>query len=158
MYGLEYALFFGVPDNKVELLDGTSRWAFPFTNREQAEFHFESWLDTLCRWKKVVKRPATRKSSKRWQAKFKEIRLELYPRPIDLRLPIAWEAFEAFLHTFNRRDYWPGQPSGLETGWDSMFDDGDIRMNLWKLFSEFTSRHGGKHSGRVDIVCDNRPQ
>jgi hypothetical protein len=32
MYGLEYALFFGVPSNKLEL-DGTSRWTFPFSSR-----------------------------------------------------------------------------------------------------------------------------
>ncbi|MBI3465899.1 MAG: hypothetical protein HY000_23020 [Planctomycetes bacterium] len=32
--GLEYALFFGVPANKLELIDGISRWAFPFLSRE----------------------------------------------------------------------------------------------------------------------------
>ena len=37
MYGLEYALFFGVPDGRVELVDGASRWAFPFLSREEAE-------------------------------------------------------------------------------------------------------------------------
>lgn len=51
--GLEYAMFFGVPDNKVELLDGTSRWAFPFSGRAEAETHFQHWLETLRRWKQV---------------------------------------------------------------------------------------------------------
>lgn len=52
-YGLEYALFFGVPSNKIELLDGTSRWAFPFLRRAEAEAHFHDWLETLRRWKQV---------------------------------------------------------------------------------------------------------
>jgi hypothetical protein len=37
MYGLEYALFFGVPDNKGELINGYSPWTFPFDSRESAE-------------------------------------------------------------------------------------------------------------------------
>ena len=53
--------------------------------------------------------------------------------PIEIRIPIDWPAFDAFLKTFNRRDDWPGQPAGLDTGWDSLFDDGDIRANLWGL-------------------------
>lgn len=155
MYGLEYAMVFGVPDNKVELLEGGSRWAFPFKSREQAELHFEAWLDTFCRWKQLDRRPTIRKSAKRWQAKFAGIRMEIHHKPIDMRFAIVPEAFRAFLYTFNRRDYWPGQPAGLETGWDSMFDDGDVRMNLWKLFETLTDRHGGMHSGRVDIVLSD---
>lgn len=51
MYSLEYALFFGVPDNKIELLEGGSRWAFPFAGREEGEAHFNAWLETLRRRK-----------------------------------------------------------------------------------------------------------
>jgi hypothetical protein len=36
MWDLEYLLLFGIPNNKIELLDGRSRWAFPFTSRELA--------------------------------------------------------------------------------------------------------------------------
>jgi hypothetical protein len=36
-----------------------------------------------------------------------------------------------------------------------MMDDGDVRMNLWKLFSELRGRHGGKHSSRVDIAISD---
>jgi hypothetical protein len=159
-YGLEYALFFGVPSNKIELMDGTSRWAFPFLSRDEAEAHFQQWLETLRRWKQVdVPTPILKSEGKslaqapgNWQAEVAGMRMELFPRPINIRIPIAWQVFRAFLDTFNRRDYWPGQPTGLETGWDSMCDDGDIRRHLWSLFSGLAHRHGGKHCGRVDIA------
>ncbi|HUY36306.1 MAG TPA: Uma2 family endonuclease [Pirellulales bacterium] len=152
MYGLEYALFFGVPENKLELIDGSSRWAFPFSSRDEGEAHFQQWLETFRRWKQVETPTPVRKSAGRWRAEVSGIRMELFPGPIDIRLPIAWQAFKAFLHTFNRRDYWPGQPDGFETGWDSMFDDGDIRLNLWSMLGVFSSRHGGKRSSRVDVA------
>jgi hypothetical protein len=155
MYGLEYALFFGVPSNKLELINGFSHWSFPFASRELAEAHFTAWLETLCRWKQIEPPPAVRKSRRRWQARFAGIRLEVYPRPIRLEFPIDGKAFRAFLGTFNRRDFWPGQPAGLETGWDSMFDEGDIRMNLWSLFRELCDRHGGDHSSRCDIALSD---
>jgi hypothetical protein len=155
MYGLEYALFFGVPSNKLELIDGFSHWSFPFQSRELAEAHFAAWLETLCRWKQVEAAPAVRKSRRRWRARVGGIRLECYPRPIRLEIPISGKAFEAFARTFNRRDFWPGQPQGLETGWDSMFDVGDIRMNLWRLFSDLCGRHGGQHSSRCDIALSD---
>jgi Uma2 family endonuclease len=151
LYGLEYALFFGVPENKVELIDGKSRWAFPFLSRDEGEAHFQHWLETLRRWKQVESTTPVRKSDGNWQVDVAGIAMELFPRPIDLRIPIAWQAFEAFLKTFHRRDYWPGQPAGLETGVDSPFDDGDIRSNLWSLLSDFCERHGGQHCSRVDI-------
>ncbi len=151
-FGLEYALFFGVPSNKIELIHGTARWAFPFLSRDEAEAHFQDWLETFRRWKQVDVPTPVHKQDRTWQAEIRGIKLQLFPRPIDFRLPIASAAFEAFLSTFNRRDFWPGQPAGLETGWDSVWDDGDIRVNLWSLLSRLSSRHGGKHSSRVDIA------
>lgn len=151
-YGLEYALFFGVPDNKVELLDGTSRWGFPFLSRAEAETHFHDWLETLRRWKQADVPTRIQKSGDIWRAKFNRIRLKLFPRPIRINIPVAWEPFEAFVDTFNRRDFWPGQPEGLDTGWDSMWDLSDIGMNVWSLLGELCSRHGGERSGRTDIA------
>lgn len=151
-YGLEYALFFGVPGNKIELLDGTSRWSFPFLSRDEAEAHFHDWLQTLRRWKQADAPTPIKKSDKLWRAKFNGIRLRLFPRPIRINIPVAWEPFEAFLDTFNRRDFWPGQPEGQETGWDSMWDLSDIGMNVWSLLGALCSRFGGKHCGRTDIA------
>ena len=113
-YGLEYALFFGVPNNKLELIDGTSRWAFPFLSRVEGEVHFQQWLETLRCWSRWTSPRRFANAAGRWQAEVRGIRMELFPWPIDIRIPIAWQAFDAFLHTFNRRDYWPGQPGGLE--------------------------------------------
>jgi hypothetical protein len=152
MYGLEYALFFGVPENKTELLEGGSRWAIPFMSREEGEFHFKEWLETLSRWKQVEPTPV-QKSDTSWLTMAGGVRLELFRRPIEIRIPIAFETFGAFLDTFYRRDYWPGQPVGLESGFDSPYDRGDICMNLWRLI-EMVDHRQGKHSGRVDIALD----
>ena len=51
MWGLEYLLLFGVPENKWELFDGRVRWAFPFLDRDVAQAHFAAWTDTLQRWR-----------------------------------------------------------------------------------------------------------
>ena len=59
MWGLEYAYLFGLPNNKLELIDGRSRCVFPFRDRHEAEAHFADWIDTLCRWKKVERPPIT---------------------------------------------------------------------------------------------------
>jgi hypothetical protein len=100
MYGLEYALFFGVPGNKLELINGTPRWAFPFASRADGEAHIQHWLETFRRWKQVETPTPIRKSAGRWQVQINGMRMELFPRPIDIRLPIAWQAFDAFVHTF----------------------------------------------------------
>lgn len=150
-FGLEYALFFGVPDNKIELLEGESRWIFPFLSRDEAEAHFDEWIETIRRWKQIESSVSIDEAGRNQRTDIGGIRIELFPRPIELRFPMEWDAFDALLHTFNRRDYWPDQPQGFETGWDSSLDDGDIRMNLWSMFREYCDRHGGQHSGRVDI-------
>jgi Uma2 family endonuclease len=151
-YGLEYALFFGVPGNKIELYDGTSHWGFPFLSREEAETHFHEWLETIRRWKQIERPFDVEKTDRTWSVESDGIHVKLFPRPIRIRIPIEWEAFEAFLDTFDRRDFWPGQPEGLETGWDSWMDNGDIGMNLWSSLSRLSARHGGKHCSRSDIA------
>jgi Uma2 family endonuclease len=155
MYSLDFALFFGVPNNKLELIDNTSRWAFPFASREEGEAHFHAWLESFRRWKQVDTKTPIRKSTKCWKAEVNGIRMELFPRPIDMRLPIAYQAFDAIHKTFNRRDYWPGQPKGLETGWDSVWDEGDVRMNLWSLFRRLSDQYGGEHSSRCEIAISD---
>jgi hypothetical protein len=46
MWGLEYLLLFGVPNNKWELLRGRVRWAFPFLDLDVAQDHFAVWTRT----------------------------------------------------------------------------------------------------------------
>jgi Uma2 family endonuclease len=155
MYNLEHALYFGVPDNKIELLEGGSRWAFPFASRAEGEAHFHAWFETIRRWKQVSGPTRIRKTGENWKAVIHGIRMELFPRPIEMRFPISPEAFRVFHGTFNRRDFWPGQPEGMETGWDSAWNEGDVRMNLWSLFGRLSDRHGGKHSSRCDIAISD---
>jgi hypothetical protein len=155
MYGLEYFLYFGIPQGKVELIDGRSRWVFPFIDRGQAEAHFQHWLETLCRWKQVPAAPSVERSSQLWSARFADIELELYPRPIRMTLPIEWQTFKAFHSTAFRRDLWPGQAPGMEQGWDFWLDYGDIRMRLCWLFDAMQTRHGGTYGGRTDIAISD---
>src|SRR5262245_2100417 len=85
MYGLEYALFFGVPENKIELIDGRSYWSFPSQSREAAESQFEDWIQTICRWKQFDVRPVVQKSDQSWRTVVAGIEVELFPRPISLK-------------------------------------------------------------------------
>ncbi len=151
MWGLEYALLFGVPNNKLELIDGRSRCAFPFRSREQAEAHFAEWSDTLRHWKGVRTTPAIHKAPKQWRTEVQGFQLTLYPLPIDLRVPFDFDAFLTFDRSFWRRDLWSGQPIGQETGWEDRQRHYDVQINLWSLLGDVCQRHGGIHSGRVDI-------
>jgi Uma2 family endonuclease len=155
MFGLEYALLFGVPGNKIELMRGRSRWAVPFLNRDEAEAHFTSWLETLVRWKQLDEWPKVRKSARRWKAEVAGITQKLYPRPIEIQIPIAWKAFDAFYDTFWWPDMWPGNAPGGRGGWLAGLDHQDVQMNLWRLFGNMCARHGGLHSGRVDIALSD---
>jgi hypothetical protein len=156
MWGLEYALLFGAPENKLEFFDGHTPLSWPFPDRETAEAHFALWIETLCRWQGVSPPPAVQKTAEKWTAEVNGFIVELYPRPIRLEIPFEWEAFLEIDPSFWRRDRWPGQPAGWEAGWDSRLDNSDIAMNLWQLFGELVERHGGQHSGRVAIALTDR--
>jgi hypothetical protein len=82
--------------------------------------------------------------------------MSLYPRPIDLRMPVDGAVFDALYFSFWRRDLWPGQDPGRETGWESVQQHFDVQLNLWRLFGGFCHVYGGKRSGRVAIALDDR--
>jgi Uma2 family endonuclease len=160
MWDLEYLLLFGVPDNKWELLRGRVRWAFPFRDREAAQAHFASWTDTLRRWRDgaevTVNEMTTANGSPRRIVRFDGVEMSLYPRPIELRMPMDMAVFDALYFSFWRRDLWPGQDHGKETGWESAQRHWDVQHNLWKLFRDFCREFGGKHCGRVAIALNDR--
>jgi hypothetical protein len=155
MWDLEYLLLFGIPGNKTEILDGRGRWTFPFLERAQGEAHFDTWLRTLCRWKDISHLPAVAKDGLSWKSKFSGIKMELTPRPIDLRIPINMDAFLAIYHTFYRREFWPEQPPERQTGYDHFLDDQDVKINLWKLFRDLSVNHIGHGSSRVAIALSD---
>jgi Uma2 family endonuclease len=154
MWDLEYFLLFGIPDNKIELIKGRSRWAFPFRSRDEAESHFTHWLEAVARWKQAEV-PLVRKRGNSWKANFHGIRMELYPRPVEMRLPIDLEAFHAFYSTFWDARMWPGAPAARHCGWLAGLDHQDVQMQLWVLFGELCKSHGGQHSGRVAIALSD---
>jgi Uma2 family endonuclease len=159
MLGLEYLLLFGVPDNKWQVLGGRSRWAFPFLDREVAEAHFVEWSRALQVWKgaePVVREKRAAKGTARRVARIGDAEMTLYPGPIELSLPMDLVVFDALYDSFWRRDLWPGQDAGKETGWECSQRHHDVRTNLWKLFGEFVSSHGGLHCGRSVIAVDDR--
>jgi Uma2 family endonuclease len=160
MFDLEYLLLFGVPNNRWEIIEGRSRWAFPFVSRDVAESHFALWAETLQRWRRAtlatVGESLTADGSPRRILQCDGIEMSLYPRPIELRLPMDMDVFEAMYGSFWRRDLWPGQDSGKETGWESAQRHSDVQLNLWKLFGEICHVHGGQHCGRSAIALNDR--
>jgi hypothetical protein len=139
---------------KLELADGKSRCAFPFSSRELAEFHLAEWTQTLTRWKGLTTPPAIPrgKNSKVEAAGFV---LELFPRPIELYVPLETDAFLGFYSYFWRRDFWPSQPPGMETGWDFWPQHSDIGMKLFSLFDMICKECSGLHIGRVPIAMSD---
>ena len=160
MWDLEYLLLFGVPNNKWEILDGRVRWAFPFLARDVAQAHFAAWTETLRRWRSggepTVHETTTADGSQRSIVRFDGVEMSLYPRPIELRMPMDMDVFDGLYHSFWRRDLWPGQVPEDATGWESAQRHYDVQLNLWKLFGEFRRVSGGEHCGRVAIVLDDR--
>ena len=156
MWGLEYALLFGAPENKLELFDGRTPLAWPFPDRETAEAHFFNWTETLCRWQGISPPPTVRKSAAKWTVETNGFVLDLHPRPIHLEIPFESDPFVQILDSFWRRDLWPEQPAGHATGWERPYEASDIALNLWRLFGEMSQQHGGEHSGRVAIALTER--
>jgi Uma2 family endonuclease len=160
MWELEYLLLFGVPNNKWELWDGRVRWAFPFLDRDVAEAHFAAWGETLRRLlegaEATVYESTTADGSLRRIFRADGVEMSLYPRPIELRMPMDLDVFDALHGSFWRRDLWPGQEPGRVTGWESPQRHSDVQHNLRKLFGGFCRVSGGKRCGRVAIVLDDR--
>jgi Uma2 family endonuclease len=160
MLGLEYLLLFGVPENKWELLDGRIRWAFPFLDRKDAQEHFAAWTDTLRRWWNGADFAAhdstTADGSPKRVVRFDGVEMSLYPRPIDLRMRIKWEVFDSLYPSFWRRDFWPGQDLGKESGKEWAQRHHDVRHNLWSLFGDFCGQYGGNHCSRSAIALNDR--
>jgi hypothetical protein len=148
VWGLEYALLFGAPENKLELLDGQTPLSFPFPNRAMAESHFADWTRTLgCLLGRDP--PTADRTTEPWTVKICDFLVELHRRPIYLRIPFQGEAFIEIYRSFWRRDLWDDQPPGYESGWEPSFDHSDIAMNLYRLFDEIqgvTRQTSVKHS------------
>jgi Uma2 family endonuclease len=155
MWALEYALLFGVPNNKWELLKGRFRCACPFLDRATGEAHFAEWTDTLCRWQQVAPSPPVRKKPKEWKVRVGRFRMSLFSRPIELRIPLDSEVFATVYGLGWRRDLWVGQPPGRETGWESAQRHFDVQLRLWRLFGDLCAKYGGHQSGRVDIAVSD---
>jgi hypothetical protein len=156
MWGLEYALLFGAPENKLELLDGRTPLVWPFPDREMGEAHLAAWTETLCRWQGVSSLPTVRKTTMKWSIEVNGFVLELNPRPMHLEIPFQIDAYDAIYRMFWRRELWPDQPSARATGWDHVIDYSDIRLNLWQLFGKIADRYGGENMGQVAIALTDR--
>ena len=160
MWDLEYLFLFGVPDNKWEILSGRSRWAFPFLDRNVAEAHFALWSNAIQRWRggaaASVRETSTASGSSRRIFRCDGIEMSLYPRPIELRLPMNMDVFHAMYRSFWRRDLWPGQDPGKETGRECAQRHSDVQHNLWRIFREFCKVSGGEHCSRSAIALNDR--
>ncbi len=151
MWGLEYVLLFGIPKNKLELDRGRTRLVFPFREREDGEEHLASWTEALRRWKNIAAEPAVRKGRRKWRIGMEQFELILYPRPIELWLPLDCDTMLTLESSFWRRDLWEQQPNGREGGWENRYNHHDVHHNLWVLFGEMCKRYGGLNAGRVEL-------
>lgn len=151
MWGLEHALLFGLPKNRLELFDGRTRLVFPFRTREEGEAHLEAWTQTLRRWKNIAATPTIKKGRRKWRTRMEHIELILYPRPIEMWFPLDCETMLTLESSFWRRDLWERQPNGCEAGWENRHNHYDVHLNLWVLFGEWCKRYGGTHAGRVEL-------
>lgn len=106
MWGLEYALLFGAPENKLELIEGRTPLSWPFPDRETAEAHFAHWTETLCRWQGISRRPTVQKTAAKWTVEINGFVLDLYPRPIHLDISFVGDAFGEIYKSFWRRAPW----------------------------------------------------
>jgi hypothetical protein len=160
VWDLEYLMLFGVPGNKWELIDGQIRWAFPFLDRDAAEAHFATWANTLQRWRGArradVHEATTASGSSRRIFRGGGFEMSLYPRPIELQLPMDSSVFRALCGSFWQRGLWPGQDRGKETGSEWAQRHHDVQINLWSLFGEFCDQYGGHHCGRSVIALNDR--
>jgi hypothetical protein len=134
MWGLEYALLFGVPKNKPELIDGRTRCAFPFLKREMAEAHFAAWTETLRRWKGVTERPTVRTEKRCQTVEVAELPARAGgPLPIDLRIPIDDEVFDLGWHASAARTL-ERSAAGRRVAGKTSSGTTDVHHNLWRLF------------------------
>jgi Uma2 family endonuclease len=142
-----------LPENKLELIDGFSECRMPFATRSEAEAHFEAWAQTLARWQGVEVPPMPQKTGSTWRVEINGFRLSLCARRVELEVPMGnVETFSEPRRPFWWRDFWDGQPKGLERGWEFQQRHNDVRTNFWSWFREVKRQRGGIMSSGVDVV------
>jgi Uma2 family endonuclease len=151
-YDLEYLLLFGPPENKLELIDGKTPCAFPFLDRQSADFHFQRWAATLSKWQRLADPPA-RIVDGTLVKDFGGFTLTQHRLPIRLEVPSEIDAYNWAHACFWNKTLWPQQPSGFEFGFDWAQDHSWIKMNLWQIFRQAQESLGfeGHGIGGVDI-------
>lgn len=141
MLGLEYALLFGLPENKLEIVDGKATCRLPFATLAEAEAQFDAWAETLCRWQDAGK-PSVTLEDNVPTLTVNGFVLRRYRRVLELKVPLddldALERLESF-------------------GWDgdSWHWHWNVGMNLYRLSKRLMHKNGWA-IGRVDVVMSDR--
>ena len=68
----------------------------------------------------------------------------------------GWKRIRRPVFFLLRRDLWPGQDPGKETGWECAQRHSDVQHNLWRLFRQLRHTYGGHHCGRAAIALNDR--
>jgi Uma2 family endonuclease len=155
MWDLEYLLLFGLPNNKLELLDGVTPVTFPFPSRSSAEAHFDHWIEQLARWRNVPGPIARVQTAKRVEADVGNINVRLYHRPIRLGMPMAHQAWDWLQDAFWQRDLWDGQPAGFESGVEHTQRHWEAKLKLWSAIGDACDGRRVTHCGGVDLVLSD---
>ena len=156
MWDLEYLLLFGLPNNKLELLDGITPLTFPFPSRRSGEEHFEKWVEQLARWRNVPSPVPRTQAVDHVEADVGGAKLQLYRRPIRLALPMAHQAWDWLHFGFWRHELWEGQPQAFETGWKSAQHHWGVKHKVWELIDRASEGRQVTHCGGVDVMLSDR--
>lgn len=142
--GIETLLIAGLPENKLEIIDGKTPCFMAFAERDEAEATFDHWVATIGRWKR--KRPATQVDGELRAAEVGGYELALRGRRIDVRVPLRVDVHVAFLSAFWDAELWPGGPAVGGTSW---LGRQDVSFRLLRELRAFD--HKGVY-GRCDVM------
>jgi len=129
MFGLEYLLLFGLPENKIEnLYEGRTRLGLAFATRAEAETQYCQWVEELSAWQGM---PGVRCdcASEVQSSLFGRFLMTLEECRIDLFIPLNWEVYFNSQILECRRELWSER-----SGWEPALRRMTVMMNGYRIF------------------------
>ena len=150
------ALFLmGLPQDKLETMDGRTYCHFAFPTREEAEMTFARWQAALGRWLGRPVEGGAGPGGQHTKAVVAGWELELRRRRIDARVPVDGGALTEFTLTFWDEALWPPCGDGVA----SCQGFGDMKLRLFtelglveRASEELESMHGTMGVGSRSVI------
>lgn len=129
MFGLEYLLLFGLPENKIEnLYEGRVRLGLAFASREEALAQYGFWVDEMAAWQGVAGERCVCDSPVR-SSSFGRFWLWLDGCCVHLFVPLNWEMYFNSRILECRRECW-----SEHSGWEASLRRFTVWSNGLKIF------------------------